>query len=233
MAEKAAAAVIDFSGVKDRNESGINKKRVQAGDYLARVTRVEDRPTKETKSPQWMYVLSLESVRGTGYPYYCKLEPNQLWKVRNLFLAAGIAIPKKKVRLDPNKVVGKLVGVTMEDDEYDGKLQSVIAEIFPASELNDDANDSGSSDDEDEEDGEEYDEEETTEEEEPEEDEEEEADEEEEEEEPEPAPAPRRRAAAKKAAPAAKAKIPAQRKASPKVDEVDEDELDELDIDSI
>lgn len=230
MAEKAAAAVIDFSGVKDRNESGINKKRVAAGDYLARVSRVEDRPVKETKAPQWMYVLTLEKVRGTGYPYYCKLEANQLWKVRNLFLAAGIAIPKKKVRLDPNKVVGKVVGVTMEDDEYDGKLQSVIAEIFPASELSDD----DSADDSAEDDGEEYDEEEEEgTEEEPEEDEEEAEEEEDEEEEPEPEPAPRRRAAAKKAAPAARAKIPAQRKASPKVDEVDEDELDELDIDSI
>lgn len=219
MADKASSAVIDFSGVKDRNESGVNKKRVPAGDYLAKVVRVEDRPTKETKEPQWMFVLSLETVRGTGYPYYCKLVENQLWKVRNLFVAAGIAIPKKKVRLDPNKVVNRLVGVTMEDDEYDGKMQSVIAEIFPASELEDTGEADSDEGDEDE-----YEEDEATNEEEA----EEEPEEDEEEEEPEPEPAPRRRPA-KKAAPA-KAKIPAQRKSEP---EVSDDELDELDLDEI
>lgn len=227
MAEKAASAVIDFSGVKDRNESGINKKRVTAGDYLARVVRVEDRPTKTDKSPQWMYVIALEKVRGTGYPYYCKLEPNQLWKVRNLFLAGGITIPKKKVRLDPNKVIGKLIGVTMEDDEYDNKLQSVIAEIFPASELDDSASDDTDEDDTDEE---EEDEEEVEDSADDEETDEEEDEEDEEEEEPEPAPAPKRRAAAAKKAAPARAKIPAQRKAEP---EVADDELDELDLDEI
>lgn len=227
MADKPSSAVLDFSGVKDRSESGINKKRVTAGDYLARVKAVEDRPVKGTKEPQWMYVVALEKVRGTGYPYYCKLDPNQLWKIRNLFLACGVAIPKKKVRLDPNKIVGKVLGVTMEDDEYDGKLQSVIAEVFPASEL--DETESGTDEgDEDEYDDEEEDSEDEAEDEAT--DTEEEEDEEDEEEEPEPEPAQRRRAAAKKAAPAAKAKIPAQRKSEP---EVTDDELDELDLEDI
>jgi hypothetical protein len=217
MAEKATAAVLDFTDTKDRNESGVNKKRVPAGDYLATVVRVEDRPTKETKEPQWMYVISLDKIRGTGYPYYCKLQANQLWKVRNLFLAGGLAIPKKKVKLDPNRVVGKKIAVTMEDDEYDGKLQSVIAEIFPPSEL-EEVDDSPEEDEEEEE----YDDEETedTAEEEPEED--------EEEEEEEPAPAPKRRPVAKKAAP--KARIPGQRKPEP---EVTDDELEELDLEDL
>src|SRR5690606_37303696 len=70
-----------------------------------------------------------------SYPYYCKLQENQLWKLRNLLIAAGLSVPKKKLKLDPNRVVGKTIGVTMEDDEYDGKLKSVIAAVFPAAEL--------------------------------------------------------------------------------------------------
>jgi hypothetical protein len=219
MAEKATAAVLDFTDTKDRNESGVNKKRVPAGDYLATVVRVEDRPTKETKEAQWMYVISLDTIRGTGYPYYCKLQANQLWKVRNLFLAGGLTIPKKKVKLDPNRVVGKKIAVTMEDDEYDGKLQSVIAEIFPPSELVDETD--GTPEDEDEEYDDEAEEAEDEVEEEPE--------EEEEDEEEEPAPAPKRRTTtARKAAP--KARIPGQRKAEP---EVTDDELEELDLEDI
>lgn len=227
MADKAASAVLDFSDVKDRGELGITKKRMPAGDYLARVKAVEDRPTKENKEAQWMYVIHLENVRGAGYPYYCKLQPNQLWKIRNLFLACGVAIPKKKVRLDPNKIVNKLLGVTLEDDEYDGKKQSIITEMFPASELQE-GEDAGHDEDEDDEeedaDGHPEDEAEDEAEEEPEE------EEDEEEEEPEPAPAPRRRAAAPAKKTATRAKIPGQRKAEPKVTD---DELEELDLEDI
>lgn len=226
MVDKASAAILDFTDVKDGGAS-FNKKRVPAGDYLAKVTKVEDRPTKDTKEPQWLYTIELqEKYTDRKYPMYCKLVPNQLWKLRNLFLACGVAIPKKKVKLDPNKIVGKLLGVTMEDDEYDGKLQSNVSQTFPASELDD----APAGDDEDTED-EDLDEEEEAEAEE----EEPEAEEEDEEEEEEPAPA---RRPAKKAA----ATIPAQRKASPtaakrrpapKVEEIDDDELEELDLEDI
>lgn len=230
MAEaKASAAILDFSDVKDRNESGINKKRVPAGDYLAKVVRVEDRPVKETKEAQWMFVIKLENqFPDRGFPLYCKLVPNQLWKVRNLFMAAGVAIPKKKLKIDPNRVVGKLIGITLEDDEYDGKAQSVISQTFPANEL-DELDDSDDSTEE--ETDEEYEDEEGTEEEDAEEPAEEE-EEDEEEEEPEPEPAPKAKIPAqRKASPTAKKAAPARAKRS--TPQVDEDELDELDLDEI
>jgi len=212
----ATAKALDFTDVKDGGAT-FNKKRVPAGDYLAKVTKCEDSPTKELKEAQWLYTIELvEKFTDRKFPYYCKLQANQLWKVRNLFLAAGISIPKRKVKLDPNRVVGKLVGVTLEDDEYDGKMQSSPAQFFPANDLLDG--------DEPEDDEAEDDLEDEEEEEEPapvrrkarpapepepeeEEDEEEEAEEEDEEEE-EPEPAPVRRKAPAKAA------IPAQRKTS-------------------
>lgn len=227
MAERAAAAVLDFTNTKEGG-AAFNKKRVPAGDYLAKVTAVEDRPTKDTKEPQWLFTVELvDKYTDRKFPYYCKLVENQLWKVRNLFLAAGMAIPKKKVKLDPNRIVGKLVGITLEDDEYDGKLQSNLAQTFPASELEGDDVDPETDETEDELDDEVEDPAEDEVDEEPEE-------EEEEEEEEEPAPAPRRRAAAKipgqrTSSPAAKT---TRRKAAP-VDEVDDDELEELDLDSI
>src|SRR5699024_9119794 len=41
----------------------------------------------------------------------------------------------KKLKVDPNKVVGKTIAVTLEDDEYEGKEKSTIAAIFSANEL--------------------------------------------------------------------------------------------------
>lgn len=133
MAEKRSTAIaLDFTNVKDGGGS-FNKKRQPEGDYKAKIVKVEDAPAKSDGVMQWLF--TIEAGDGGKYPYYCKHVENQLWKIRNLFTAAGISIPKKRVNVDPNKVVGKIIGVTLEDDEYEGKLQSNIAATFPASEL--------------------------------------------------------------------------------------------------
>lgn len=233
VAEKqtVTAKAVDFSNVKDGGD--VSPKRIPAGDYEAKIAKVFDSPSKKDNVFQWCFVITVTGTTGS-YPYYCKLQENQLWKLRNLFIAAGKNVPKKRVKVDPSTIVGKTIGVTMEDDEYDGKLKSTVAAVFPAADL-DDSVVPGDEDDE-----EEYeDEEEATdnseeeyEDEEPEEDDEEE--EEEEEEEPEPTPPPRRaakRAPAKRAAPAKKA-APASR-AKKAAASVTDDELEELDIDEV
>lgn len=137
MANKATAKAVDFSGVKDRGN--FNPKRVQEGDYAARIVKVEDSESKKTGEFQYIFTIKLEKFSQNSYPYYCKLSENQLWKLRNLAVAAGLNVPKKRVKFDPNKVVGKAIGVTMEDDEYEGKVKSVIGAVFPISELADGA----------------------------------------------------------------------------------------------
>lgn len=136
---KAARPVqMDFTNVKDGGN--FNKKRQPAGDYRAKIIKVEDTTKKDDeKVKMWLFHITVKS--GT-YPYYCTYTAeNQLWKIRNLFIAAGINVPKKKMAIDPNKVVGREIGVTLEDDEYDGKAQSSIASTFPTSELEADAPD--------------------------------------------------------------------------------------------
>jgi ribosomal protein L12E/L44/L45/RPP1/RPP2 len=218
MADSVSSKVVDFTNVKEGGT--FNKKRVPAGDYLAKVTKVQDAEAKSDKTFQWLFTISLENAAGV-YPYYCKLQENQLWKLRNLFVAAGITVPKKKMKVDPSKVVGKFIGVTMEDDEYEGKAQSNIASVFPASELAE----GDADDDEDEED--EEGEEEAEDEEVDDEDDSADDDEEDEEEEPEP-PAPKKRAA--KAAPARRTKVAAKKKAKPTEED---DELEELDLEGL
>jgi len=129
MATPASAGVIDFTNVKEGG--AFNTKRQPEGDYRAKVTSVTDAPAKDGVN-QWLFTIQA----GTGtYPYYCKHQENQYWKIRNLLVAAGMNVPKKKVKVDPNKLVGKTIAVTLEDDEYEGKMKSVVSATFPASEL--------------------------------------------------------------------------------------------------
>lgn len=148
MADAVTKAVMDFTNVKEGGGQ-FNKLHQRAGGYPAVVTKVQDAPAKADQVMQWLF--TVKAGAGT-YPYYCKHVENQLWKVRNLFVAAGITIPKKRVKVDPNLVVGKKVGVILEDDEYEGKVQSNIQAIIPLSELDEVAPDTDDDEDVDDED---------------------------------------------------------------------------------
>ena len=122
---------VDFTSVKD--SSGINPKHQPEGDYLVKIIKVDE--TTKDDVPMWNFIMQLDDSKSATYPFYCKLQENQLWKLRNLLIACGFAVPKKRVSIDPNKLVGKSLGVTLADDEYEGKLKSVVDATFPASEL--------------------------------------------------------------------------------------------------
>lgn len=142
----AASMVVDFTNVK---EVGVwNKKRQPEGDYQAKITKVADSPAKKDGVAQWVFTI----VVGRGeYPYYIKHTEEQYWKLRNLLIACGMNVPKKKVQVNPNKLVGRTIGVTLEDDEYEGKAQSNVSATLPVSELEDkDVPDEDEDEDEDE-----------------------------------------------------------------------------------
>lgn len=133
MANEVRARALDFTNV--REVSGINPIRMDEGDYLATVKAVTEKESKKSGLPMWEFVIGLNDRQSATYGYYCVLDDQQLWKVRNLLIAAGISVPKKRVKVDPNKVVGRTVAITLEDDEYEGKEKSTIAAVFSAEEL--------------------------------------------------------------------------------------------------
>lgn len=235
MAKTSTVISVDFSDVKE--SSGINPRHQPEGDYLLRIT---DATVGKSKGGDTMVTALCQDVnmRSATYPYYCVLKDNQLWKLRNMFIAAGLPVPKSKGKLDVAKLKGKEIGVTLVDDEYEGKEKSVIDAMFHKDEL--EGAEVEAEDDDFEDEDLETDEEDEEEEEAPapkakakkkpapvveEEDDEDEDDEEDDEEEEEPAPV-------KKKAPA-KAKAKAKAKPAPvEEDEEDEDD-DEIDLDDL
>lgn len=141
----ATPQVIDFTNVKDDTEGGFRPRHVPDGDYRAKVVKVEDHKSK-TGNPMWLFTIELDGFSRSSYPYYVAFEEKQAWKIRNLFIAAGLQVPKKKLRVDPTKLVGKAIGVAMEGEEYNDKMKSVIAATFPASDVQGSPAKGGSSD---------------------------------------------------------------------------------------
>lgn len=133
---------LDFSKVEER--SGYNSRQMPEGLYEAKVTGLVH---KDAQDGTAMLVYSLaptaDKYKTRNFPYYCKLQQNQLWKLRDLFVAAGEAIPKKATQIDPEKIVGSIVAIEVGDDtgQYDDR--SVIVSVYPTSilEESDDADD--------------------------------------------------------------------------------------------
>lgn len=138
---------LDFSKVEER--SGWNTKHIPEGLHEMKVVAVDDKEANDgTDMLTYALVPTDPRYKTRRFPWYCKLQPNQLFKIRDLFVAAGIAVPKKALNIDPDKPIGSIVAVEIVDatGQYEGR--SEINGIYEQSILGDDA--TGPEDDEDE-----------------------------------------------------------------------------------
>lgn len=228
MAEKMN---LDFSKTKDG--SAFNPKRKTEGEYIGTIISFTDGKSKSNNS-MWVYGIALETDRRAVYPVYCLLDADSLWKLRNMMLAAGFKVPKKRMQIDGNRPVGKRIGVYLEDDEYEGKPKSVVASFFSPDDYSGPENEDDDQDEElpDDSEEEEFEEDEDGEADVPDDGEDEPDDEDGEDEEEEPEPPAKKKAAPAKKAPAKKAPGRAKRKPEPESEEDEEDE-DEMDVDDL
>lgn len=129
----ATKRVVDLSDVKEGGN--FRQRRKPEGDYKAKIVKVDDH-LKEGKLPGWVYTIQIDGDARSSYPYYVNPEKKQAWKIGTICRAAGLPnVIGKRINFDPNKLVGKAIGVALADDEYEGRLKSVIDDVFPVSEV--------------------------------------------------------------------------------------------------
>lgn len=120
---------IDFSDVKSPMYSSVHQ---EPGVYNAKIDGVGMTKTKSDNTDMLVFAIKVGPGR---YPYYCKIVPNQLWKLRELIEAAGTKVPNKVVQIDPAKYVGANINVELEDDTFYSKLRSRVARVAEFSEV--------------------------------------------------------------------------------------------------
>ena len=122
-----AKITLDFSSVSEG--STFSPCRLPEGSYLATVAKVEAKDSK-AGNPMLVYTFIPVEYPTAVYPYYVLLDEKQLWKFRALLLAAGKDVPKRKVTVDPESIVGKQIMIDLEDSEWEGREKSVVAGVF-------------------------------------------------------------------------------------------------------
>lgn len=113
---------LDFTKVEER--SGWNTRAIPEGLHGMKIVGVQDTEAGDG-TRMLVYALVPESAKykTRRFPFYCKLQQNQLWKLRDLAVAAGVKISKSVVNFDPDSVVGKVVAAEVEDEtgQYAGR----------------------------------------------------------------------------------------------------------------
>lgn len=230
---------ISFKGVDKEIRKGGRAAHVPEGDYLFKVVKHEVRKTKDGsgKYISWQVQCVTKKYKGKTIYHITSLKPDALWNLRNLIHAClGRNVAGKVVEFDPTSLYGKIFAGTTEDDVYekeDGKevVKSVLVDLRPKDELEDDDEDEDEEEEDDEEDDDE--DEEDSEDEDEEDDEDEDEEDEEEDEDEEPAPRKKRSSSGKGSSGKSKKKSGSKKRKSSDDDEDEDEDLEDIDVDDI
>src|SRR5450755_1873232 len=121
----AKGIVVDFSGV----ETGGGRTRVPEDDYRVVVKAVKQTESKAgNQMLVWDFEISAGKFKGKTLRDRTVLTKEAMWKLKQVLEAMGMQVPNKKVALQLAKYIGKELGVTTVDDEYEGRISSKVAD---------------------------------------------------------------------------------------------------------
>jgi hypothetical protein len=130
---KPASLSIDFEGVEERRQGG-SAAHVPAGDYIVQVSDYEVRTKKDDASRKYiswqLKIVAPAEFKGKKVYFVTSLVKESLWNLRNFLEDMGVKVPAKLVDVPLAKLKGRQVGVTLDDDEYEGKIKSKVVSTF-------------------------------------------------------------------------------------------------------
>jgi hypothetical protein len=149
-----AKLVVDFKGVESGGGGG--GARVPEDDYRVKVVEVKMGESKAGNSMLiWQFEITSGKYKGKKLKReYTTLTKDSLWKLLSLLEAMGFNVAKKKLDIAPiiKKAMGKELGVTVIDEEYEDKMQSKISDYVDLETLESAGNDDDDEDADDDED---------------------------------------------------------------------------------
>lgn len=130
---------IDFGGVDKEIRRGGRGVRIPEGDYVLKIVECSEETGERSgaKYLRWTFQIAEGEHKGKRLRMNTSLKPDALWNLRNLIHAAlGSNVAGKAVNFDPEKLYGKIVGGAVEDNEFNDRITSQVASVFPREEAN-------------------------------------------------------------------------------------------------
>jgi hypothetical protein len=134
--------VVNFEDTESRGgkkSGGSRKKRYPEGDYAVKVKEAKiGRSPGDDGKPRievTYEIVSPKKFAGKTIIDDLYLTKPSLWRLRQTLEAMKIKVPSTKLKVDPDKLVGKTCAITLEDDEYNEVISSKVTDTFLLAEL--------------------------------------------------------------------------------------------------
>lgn len=149
----------------DKEEAGTGGRiRLPEGDYKVKIKMAKAVTSSQKGTPgmQVTFVISEGKHKGKEITDRLWFSPKALYRVRQLLELLELKVPKKVFSVDPDKLRGKELAITVSDaDPYEGKISSQVSDYIDLDTYaGDDVDDDEEEDDDDDDDTEDDDDEE-------------------------------------------------------------------------
>ena len=138
-------------GHPDAKGGGGRNPRLPEGDYKAKIVKAEKKEAKSSGNTyiQFTFKITEGKYKGKELTGNATLTPKALFWLRHMLEALGVDVPEKAVNIKYKKYIGEKVGITLEDDEYEGKIKSEVSDFVEYDLVGADEDDDDDEDDED------------------------------------------------------------------------------------
>ena len=126
---KKVVAKVDM---RDATPGG-GRTRVPEGDYKVKITDVKKETNKNSGNTQVVLSLTIvepEKYEGKVIRDYLTLTRKAAFRAGMVFDAVGVKWSQKVLEFDFGKLLGKTLGVTVYDDEYNKRVSSKVADFM-------------------------------------------------------------------------------------------------------
>lgn len=126
---------VDFTDTEERK--GGKQKYIAEGDYAVKVIEAKYGKSGNKETPQvvFKYKITKGPEKNNTIYHNCNLLPQSLWVLRNALEAMGVKVKASSMKLPLAKLVDRELAITIEDDEFDNKIRSRVADTFPIGDL--------------------------------------------------------------------------------------------------
>lgn len=121
---------VDLSEVEDSSYA------IPDGTYKAKCVDIEQGVSK-TGNPMfiWEFEIVEGDFKGRTFKSWTAITPAAMWKVAETVMALGVGQAGEVVKFKRSDVLGKLCGIVMEQDDYNGKKSSKIKSVVSVAEI--------------------------------------------------------------------------------------------------
>lgn len=120
---------VDFGGLEDK------ATEVVTGRFTTKIEKIELKEGTKARYLEWSLLFVDGKNKGLHVRHITSLSPNALFNLRDTLEALGVKVPKAAVAIDPDKFIGKYLGVEIVMREYEGKEYPNVKKVFPAAEV--------------------------------------------------------------------------------------------------